>query len=64
MDALECFGSVIATSALIADADGDLFQNHEAGFMLKCFAIDSLDFSRCRCKTHSHIRIACSWLCL
>jgi hypothetical protein len=44
MDALERFGSVVAASALIADADGDLFQNHEAGLVLKCFAIDSLAF--------------------
>ena len=44
MNALECLSSIIAASALIADADGDLFQDHEAGFVLKCFAIDSLAF--------------------
>ena len=44
MDTLECLGSVVAASALIADADGDLFQNHETGLVLKCFAVDSLVF--------------------
>ena len=44
MDSLERLGSVIAASTLIAVADGGLFENHEAGFMLKCFAIDSLGF--------------------
>lgn len=44
MDAFERPCSVVAASALIADADGDLFENHEAGFVLKRFAIDSLGF--------------------
>ena len=44
MDALECLRGVVAASALIADADRDLFQDHEAGLVLKCFAIDSLAF--------------------
>jgi hypothetical protein len=39
-DAFEGVRRVIAVSALVADADRDLFENHEAGFVLERFAVN------------------------
>lgn len=42
MNPFERLRTVITASTLITYADQDLFENHEAGFMLEGFAINSL----------------------
>ena len=40
MNTFEGIGCVIAASTLIAYADRDLFENHEASLMFECFAVN------------------------